>query len=1117
MKAKFPFENSLTLQSQRELMRGTLQGTQNHASSNVFAQARDYSCKGFKTASKTFLGFFPTTATLSIALLVGMVVTNAQAATLYWDANGATAGTGGTGNWETTSSLWRLDPDTGALGTWTNIGSNNDAVLSGSTGTATLTANISVNDITVNPSPSGTYTIAGSGQTLTLNGSAQSVLDVASGSTLTITSGLAGVNGFTKSSAGTLILDTPQGSSGVIGGIAVTGGTLQVGTTNTTASYNTASQALRSNAVTLSSGASLTTGAATGTSATSDLRVGSISGTGGSITPGNNGAVQELALSDATFSGAITTTGGLNLRGGNGTTQTFSGNLTGLTGTYGINSGSTLKLTGTGDSTSGVIGGTTIAIRGGSFVMDNSGGNTSLTAGRVSDSAAVTFLGGTLSLIGNIAGTSETIGAPTFNAGSNTISVTNNGGTGTQLTFTKSAGSWRDGTMTINFVGAGTGTLGSSGNNPRITSTGAPTTITGGGNAPVGMFANTATGATVGWATVNGTEWAGYGVANGVVALTPTTSPTSAANLAALTATSNALFAPTATVTASGNVTSGALKISPNGGTTLAMGANNLITSAFMLAGSTDFNITGTGAFNGPATKFIHVVDANTTLSTSLIMSGSNQPFVKAGAGFLSLDKGSTQFTPTTSTGGGMTLVAGVLRGTTTSLGGGASSGGALTTINFRGGVLEVSGGGTFSRAIDLTGTASGGGVSFDSGGSDRGDGGFSAIGGNATVTLVTTIGGSTAASLVWDNGAFLSNGYVLTMGSTKADSRVDLTNAIGLDDGTSGTNYFAREIRVADNTGSANDVARLSGVISGSANADLLKTGAGVLELTGTNTYSGNTLIQQGTLIATNGAAIANTSAVVISNTAGATFQLNSSETIGALSGGGTTGGNVNIQGNTLTVGDQRDSTFGGIISGSGGSLSKQGTGILSLTNTSTYSGSTSVTAGSLFLNGSLTNTSSTSVSANATLAVNGTIANSVSIASSGKMAIGADDAVSTLGSVTVGSMALSGSLEFGATGALTYDRLISTGALAVSTGGTIAFKTSSYTVAFNTDFDIVDFGSFTGTPTFDFSGASVKQYGAWDTSAFATKGVISYVPEPSTSLLLGAFGSLALLRRRR
>jgi autotransporter-associated beta strand protein len=560
------------------------------------------------------------------------------------------------------------------------------------------------------------------------------------------------------------------------------------------------------------------------------------------------------------------------------------------------------------------------------------------------------------------------------------------------------------------------------------------------------------------------------------------------------------------------------LKFTPTAsGLSLNIGTNSLTTFGVMLAGTNDFSITGTTGTlwgTGAGTRYAHVVDANTTLNVAVSLAGAQQPFNKSGAGFLNLNGAANQLNFTSNQN--VNLLQGVMRGTTTSLGGGTSAGGAFSTINLYGGVLEISGGGTFSRALNVAGASGGGGLKWDGSGTARGDGGFSAIGGNATVTLVTTVGGATASTPVWNAGGFVSNGYALLMGSTKADSRIDFTNAIGLDDGTSGTNYFAREIRVADNTGSANDVARLSGVISGSANADLLKTGAGVLELTNTNTYSGNTLIQQGTLIATNGAAIANTSAVVLANTAGATFQLNSSETIGALSGGGTTGGNVNIQGNTLTVGDQRDSTFGGIISGSGGSLSKQGTGILSLTNTSTYSGSTSVTAGSLFLNGSLTNTSSTSVSANATLAVNGTIANGVSIASSGKMAIGADDAVSTLGSVTVGSMALSGSLEFGATGALTYDKLISTGALAV-TSGTIAFKTSGYTVAFNTDFDIVNFGSFTGAPTFDFSGASVQQYGAWDTSAFASTGVISYVPEPSSSVLLGAFGSLALLRRRR
>jgi|GEM_PF-904020 len=877
-------------------------------------------------------------ATLALALAAA---SSARADDFYWDADGSSSSTiGGTGTWDTSSSLWRSSTSTGTLGAWSNSGSNNDALLQGTAGTLTLSSGIRVNDISSAPSFGTSYTIAGSTSNLTLGGASQSVLDVASSSTLAITSGLAGLNGLTKSSAGTLILDGAAGTNGLVGGITVNGGTLQAGS----ATNSGASQALRSNAVNLAAGTSLTTAGSS-----IDLRVGALSGSG-SVTPATGGAINNHALQDATFSGAVTTTGGLNLRGGGGTTQTFNGNLTGLTGTVGVNSGATLKLSGTGDSTSGVLGSVSLATRGGTIVLDNSAGNTSSSAGRLSDSAAISFTGGSISLIGNSSGTSETVGAPAFVQGYNTISVTNNGGTGAQLAFTRTAGSWRDVSsgMVINFVGAGTGTLGSSGNNPRITSTGAPITVTGGSSAPLGMFANTATGATVGWATVNGTEWAGYG-ANGVVALTPNATPTTATNLASLTATSMAVFSPTGTVTASGGVNTGTLKITPNGGTTLAMGSNALTTSALMLAGTTDFAITGTSNLASSAHKYVYVSDANTTLTMSQNMGGSNQGFTKAGLGFLSLNGTTLSFT----TVNNINLASGVLRGTAAALGGATAAGGAFSNINFRGGVLELSGGMTFVRAIDLAGTVSGGGVSFD-GGSDRGDGGFSAIGGNATVTLVTAIGGSTAASLVWNDNLFLSNGYALTMGSTKADSRVDLTNDIGLDSGLSTTNYFAREVRVADNTGSTTDVARLSGVISGSANADLLKTGAGVLELTGTNTYSGNTLIQQGTLIATNGAAIANTSAVVLSDTAGATFQLSNNETIGALSGGGTTGGNVTLQANTLTVGDQRDSTFGGVISSSGSptsSLVKQGIGTLTLTGANTYTGNTTISAGTLAL----------------------------------------------------------------------------------------------------------------------------------------------------------------------
>ena len=158
---------------------------------------------------------------------------------------------------------------------------------------------------------------------------------------------------------------------------------------------------------------------------------------------------------------------------------------------------------------------------------------------------------------------------------------------------------------------------------------------------------------------------------------------------------------------------------------------------------------------------------------------------------------------------------------------------------------------------INVAGTAAGGGLKIDNGGSARGDGGFSAFNGNASVTLMTAVGGSDGChALQWNTGGFVSNGYALLFGSTKSDSQITLTNNIQLDAGTPG-NYFAREIRVTDNSNSTGDFATLSGVVSGSTTSDLLKTGTGTLELLGMNTYQGNTLIQGGTLIVGSGGSI--------------------------------------------------------------------------------------------------------------------------------------------------------------------------------------------------------------------------------------------------------------------
>ena len=875
----------------------------------------------------------------SVALIAGVFGSmEAQAATYYWDSDAAaTAATGGTGNWDTASSLWRAGSSTGTLTTWPAVGGDNDAILGGTAGTLTLITGISVNDITVAPTSGTAYTITGATQTLTLNGTAQSVLDVASGSTLTITSGLVGLNGFTKSSAGTLILDSAAGTDTLFGSIAVNGGTLQAGT----ATNNGASQVLRSNAVTLAGGTSLTT---VGT--TIDLRVGSLSGSG-SVTPATGGAINEFALVDATFSGTITASGGLNLRGAN-TTQTFTGNVSALAGTVGISgvslgSGSTstgLTLSGS----SALTGATTnFALRGGTLTLDNTGGNTGAGAAtdRMLDSGAITTNGGTLSLLGNgTNGSSESAGGLTLNAGAATIGVTHNGGSGgtvlTLASFVRTSGVG----ATINFTGSG-GTLGTAGANPRIIFTAAP-------GLTNSVIANSAASTKVGFATVNGTDFAGYDNTLGVVPV----STTAISGTLTTATTQNSLLNASGTISSASNVGYNTLKILAGSGATLSLSnTGNLTSKAILLAGTDDFTIQNTGGatsgLGGGDDRFLFVSNAATTLNVGVTLTGSQQNVVKSGDGFLTLTGTTNQlgFTATQK----VVVAGGVLRGTLTNLGGGTSAGGAFTTIQMRGGTLELSGGGTFTRAIDLAGTLAGGGITFDEGAAERGNGGFSAVNGNAVVTLVTSVAGATAASLVWNDNAFLSNGYVLIMGSTKADGRVDLTNNIGLDDGTATNNYFGREIRVTDNTSSSTDVARLSGIISGSANADLVKTGGGMLELTGANTYSGSTLIRQGTLAAGGGGAIPNSSAVVLANALGAAFQLNASETIGTLAGGGATGGNVNIQGNTLTMGDQRDSTFAGVISGTGGAVVKQGAGVIALTGANTFTGGTTLSAGTL------------------------------------------------------------------------------------------------------------------------------------------------------------------------
>lgn len=174
------------------------------------------------------------------------------------------------------------------------------------------------------------------------------------------------------------------------------------------------------------------------------------------------------------------------------------------------------------------------------------------------------------------------------------------------------------------------------------------------------------------------------------------------------------------------------------------------------------------------------------------------------------------------------------------------------------------------------------------------------------------------------------------------------------------------------DLTVGATDTLVIAGVLAdGAASSGIVKRGTGTLSLIAASTYSGATDIQQGSLRIDASNVIPDTSAVTLIDAANTKFDINGfSETIGSLAGGGSLGGNVTLGANgSLTVGANNASTsYGGVISGSnsGASLTKIGTGALSLGGVSTFTGATAVSAGTLGLtgNGRLSGTSGLTIS---------------------------------------------------------------------------------------------------------------------------------------------------------
>ncbi|HEY3322679.1 MAG TPA: autotransporter-associated beta strand repeat-containing protein [Planctomycetota bacterium] len=207
-----------------------------------------------------------------------------------------------------------------------------------------------------------------------------------------------------------------------------------------------------------------------------------------------------------------------------------------------------------------------------------------------------------------------------------------------------------------------------------------------------------------------------------------------------------------------------------------------------------------------------------------------------------------------------------------------------------------------------------------------------------------------TASNVISGTGTLTKTGAdVLVFTGANTYSGITTISAGTLQVGNAGTTGTLGTGNVTDNAlllFNRSNALTVGNTISGTG--ALTQAGAGTLTLSAANTYSGATTISTGTLTLGIANGIGSSSAVTV--TGGAVFNLAGfSDAIGSLAGAG----NVTLGAGTLSAGnDNTSTTYSGIMSGGGG-LTKTGTGTMTLSGNNSYTGTTTVSAGTLIVNG--------------------------------------------------------------------------------------------------------------------------------------------------------------------
>jgi fibronectin-binding autotransporter adhesin len=329
---------------------------------------------------------------------------------------------------------------------------------------------------------------------------------------------------------------------------------------------------------------------------------------------------------------------------------------------------------------------------------------------------------------------------------------------------------------------------------------------------------------------------------------------------------------------------------------------------------------------------------------------------------------------------------------------------------------------------------------------------GISGLTSNALLTSSNQTYGN-AVSLTADSGIDVSGSLAATVGAlSMGGNKLSLTSA----DGTASP-YSLTTGAVTLGGNATFDVKSSSGGGAGTLTLGALGDGGVPRTVTINPTNSGTvtlnaaaTSLVAGTIVNVNNGTLNSNNATALGTTAqvnlmtGATFGVGASQTISSLNG---SAGTVALGSNTLTIGssDNLASNYGGVITGAG-SVVKAGTGSLTLSNASTYSGGTTINNGTLILAGSTTgavtngpvgtntiNLGNTTGSANTALEFDSTagrtLANAISITSGNN------------GTATIGGLNTSGVSNYSGNITLGSNSTAHGVTLAASNGGEVDF----------------------------------------------------------------------------